>query len=72
MTEFIRDRIVYGIHSDIVRRLLLREPELTRDKAYELCIMHEMADLDSQGINNDPDFTPSVNSIRKERRNQEK
>ena len=36
MTKFIRDRIVCGIHS--VRRLLLREPELTLDKTYELCI----------------------------------
>ena len=67
MTEFIRDRIVCGIHSDIVRRLLLREPELTLDKAYELCIMHEMADLNSQGINNDPYFMPSVNAIREKR-----
>ena len=64
MTEFIRDRIMCGIHSDIVRRSLLREPKWARDNAYELCIMHEMADLDSQGNNNDPDFTPSVNAIR--------
>ena len=62
--EFIRDRIVCGIHSDVVRRLLLREPDLTLDRAKEMCIMHELADLDSKGINTDPDFTPSVCEIR--------
>ena len=31
--EFIRDRIVCGIHSDTVRKLLLSEPDLTLEKA---------------------------------------
>ena len=62
--EFIRDRIVCGIHSDIVRKLLLREPDLTLDKAKELCVMHELADIDSQGINTDPDVQSSVHSVK--------
>ena len=52
--EFIRDRIVCGIHSDNVRKLLLREPDLTLEKTKELCVLHELADIDSNGINVDP------------------
>ena len=64
MNEFIRDRIVCGIHSDVVRRLLLREPDLTLEKAKELCVMHEMADLDSEGINIDPE----VHSVKEKKK----
>ena len=63
--EFIRDSIVCGIHSDTVRKLLLREPDLTLEKAKELCVMHELVDIDSKDINVDPSVqTNSVNSVR--------
>ena len=59
-----------GIHSDTVRKLLLCEPDLTLEKAKELCVMHELADIDSKGINVDPSVqTNSVNSVRAEKPN---
>ena len=48
--EFIRDRIVFGIHSDTVRKLLLSEPDLTLEKAKELCVMYELAPLDFHSL----------------------
>ena len=66
--EFIRDRIVCGIHSDTVRKLLLKEPELTLDKAKEICLMHELAEDDNKDINADPDVqTSTVNAIKSRR-----
>ena len=64
------EKIVCGIHSDTVRKLLLREADLTLEKAKELCVMHELADIDSKGINVDPSVqTNSVNSVRAQKPN---
>jgi len=38
--EFIRDRLVCGIRKDGVRKLLLREPDLTLPKAIGICQIH--------------------------------
>ena len=35
-----------GKHSNTVRKLLLREPDFTLEKAKELCVLHELADID--------------------------
>ena len=54
-----------GIFSDTVRKLLLREANLTLEKAKELCVKHELADIDTKGINVDPSVqTNSVNSVK--------
>ena len=39
--EFICDRIVVGIAGETVRKILLKEPDLTLDKANEICQLHE-------------------------------
>ena len=41
--EFIRDRIVAGILSDTVRKLLLQEADLTLDKAVQICQLHKIS-----------------------------
>ncbi|CAB4039108.1 Hypothetical predicted protein, partial [Paramuricea clavata] len=41
--ELIRDRVVYGIKSERVRERLLRERELTLDKALEVCQINEQS-----------------------------
>ena len=53
--EFIRDRIVVGISSDAVRKLLLQEADLTLDKAVQICQLHELAESDNKAVNQDPD-----------------
>ena len=53
--EFIRDRIVVGISSDTVRKLLLQEAALTLDKAVQICQLHELAESDNKAVNQDPD-----------------
>ena len=63
--EFIRDRIVCGIYSDTVRKLLLREADLTLIRAKDICLTNELADIDSKDINTDPDFTiNTVNTVK--------
>ena len=53
--EFIRDRIVAGISSETVRKLLLQEADLTLDKAVQICQLHELAESDNKAVNQDPD-----------------
>ena len=53
--EFIRDRIVGGISSDAVRKLLLQEVDLTFDKAVQICQLHELAESVNKAVNQDPD-----------------
>ena len=61
--EFIRDRIVVGIGNDTVRKYLLKESDLTLDKAIEICQLHELAESDNKSVNQDPD----VNAIKPKR-----
>lgn len=42
--ELIRDRLVCGILNDGMRKLLLRDKELTLAKAIETCQIHELTD----------------------------
>lgn len=37
----LRDKIVYGIKNDQLRKKLLAEPELTLNKAIEICTIAE-------------------------------
>ena len=54
--EFIRDRIVVGIASETVRKILLIEPDLTLDKAIEICQLHELAESDSRAGKSRPGY----------------
>ncbi len=42
-SELIRDRVVYGIMSERVKERLLREQDLTLDRALELCRINEQS-----------------------------
>jgi hypothetical protein len=42
--EMIRDRLVVGIRSDAVRKLMLREEKLTLEKAIQICEINEVSD----------------------------
>ena len=53
--EFIRDRIVVGISSDTVRKLLLQEADLTLDKAVQICQLYELVESDNKAVNQDPE-----------------
>jgi hypothetical protein len=45
--DLVRDRIVSGIHSAYVRKQLLKEPNLTMDRAVQICQIHEQTDKQS-------------------------
>jgi hypothetical protein len=49
--ELIRDRVVYGIKSERVRERLLRERELTLDKALEVCQINEQSEEQLKVLN---------------------
>ena len=56
-SELIRDRVVYGITSERVKERLLREQDLTLEKALELCRINEQSKEqmkvlhEAQGVN---------------------
>ncbi|CAB3978506.1 Hypothetical predicted protein [Paramuricea clavata] len=49
--ELIWDRVVYGIKSERVRERLLRERELTLDKALEVCQINEQSEEQLKVLN---------------------
>ena len=53
--EFFRERIVVGISSDTIHKLLLQEADLTLDKAVQICQLNELAESDNKAVNQDPD-----------------
>ena len=55
--ELICDRLVVGLNRDNVRKALLRESNLTLEKALHLCQVHEFADHDSKAMSNQPNNT---------------
>ena len=46
--ELVRDRIVTGIKSSYIRKQLLKEPNLTMERAIQLCQIHEQTDRDAE------------------------
>ena len=42
--ELIRDRIVTGVQSDVIRKQLLQQSELRLDRAVEICRVHEVTE----------------------------
>ena len=61
--SLIRDRIVCGIQSGIVRARLLRDKELTLTKAIDACRAAEVSDQHLKALGGDPDKT--VNAVKK-------
>ena len=49
--DMIRDRLVCGIKKDNVRKLLLRESDLTLEKANNICQIHEMSEQHNEQLN---------------------
>ena len=49
--DMIRDRLVCGIKKDNVRKLLLRESDLTLEKAINICQIHEMSEQHNEQLN---------------------
>ena len=62
--ELIRDRLVVGIRSDSVRSRLLREAELTLQKAIDICRAAEVTDSRMASIKNSQDS--HVNALDKD------
>ena len=50
----IRDRLVCGIQKDNVRKLLLREADLTLPKALSICQIHEISEQHNDQLSNKP------------------
>ena len=48
--DLMVDRIVCGIQSDTVRKLLLRTEDLTLDKAVKICQIHELSEMRVQEL----------------------
>ncbi|XP_046858591.1 uncharacterized protein K02A2.6-like [Xenia sp. Carnegie-2017] len=51
-SELIKDRIVCGINSDAVRKILLRETSLTLDKALNICSANELSEQQVKDLTN--------------------
>ena len=60
--ELIRDRVVYGTNSERVKKRLLREEDLTLDKALKLCRVNEQSSQQIKAMKEERD----VNAIRKQ------
>ena len=46
--ELIRDRLVCGLKSNVVRKQLLKEPKLTLQKATQICVLHEVSEAHTE------------------------
>lgn len=60
--ELIRDRLVCGVTNDGMRKILLRDSELTLAKAIELCQIHELTDLHTKTLAT-PKSNTNVDSV---------
>ena len=58
--EMIRDRLVVGIRSDEVRRLLLRAEDLRLEKARDICEINEISDIRVKLLSNPPQAVDSM------------
>ena len=63
--EFIRDKIVCGIISDRVRKQLLKERDLTLDKAVQICQLNELTENYGRELSHESK-EKDVNSIYKQ------
>ena len=50
LENMLRDRLVCGINDDKIQTLLLVEPQLTLDKAYNICLAQEHAIRDTKSL----------------------
>ena len=46
--ELIRDRLVCGIRSNVVRKQLLKESQLNLCKAIQMCTIHEVSEAHNE------------------------
>ena len=47
LNDHLRDRLVCGVADERIQRLLLVEPNLTLEKAYDICVAQELATRDA-------------------------
>ena len=66
-SEMIRDRIVVGIESHKLREQLLRESELTLDKAVQMCQVHEISQSHMKVVKEDTNSKNEVHAFNKQR-----
>ena len=59
--DLLRDRLVSGISDDSLRKLLLREPKLTLQKAIDICQIHELTEKHTKTLAGQND--PAVDSL---------
>ena len=62
--SLIRDRVICGIHSDVVRNRLLREDELDLDKSVKICRAAELVDQQSKSISSAYSESHEVNYVK--------
>lgn len=70
--SLIRDRIVCGLKSDAVRSRLLRDSDLTLEKAIETCRAAESTETQMKIMTEGPSTTESVNAIQKKNKEKHK
>lgn len=63
MWKLIRDRLVCGVHSDILRKSLLRHPELTLTKAIKACQIYEQTEQHTKDLATLQTTTATVNAV---------
>ena len=69
--DLIKDRIVCGIQSDAVRKILLRETGLTLEKALSICSSSELSEQQVKDLTENEDVhAVSVRSRRRDKRKQ--
>ena len=71
--SLIRDRIVCGIHCDKTRSRLLREPDLTLQKAIDICRANETTSSQMKSFTNDQtNDLPAIHGIRSQNKQVQK
>lgn len=62
--ELVKDRLVTGIHNDNVRKVLLRNSELTLAKAIEICQIHEVTEQHTKTLAAPKQNSSNVDTVR--------
>lgn len=61
--ELIRDRLVCGVNSDILRKSMLRDPELTLTRAISACQIYEQTEQHTKDLATLQTTTATVNAV---------
>ena len=66
MNDALRDRLVCGLHNELIQKRLLSEPDLSLAKASEIALAMEVAAKDTLELQGNINKESEVNKINKD------